>query len=126
MSYLWQVAQHGFAPAVKTQDMLWESYQKTGIGLGVGISAMPSVHVSTAFLLMLVGWKAGRVPGFFLTVFFSIIMAGSVHLAWHYAVDGYAGCVVTSLIWWLLPFLLGRERHVTVPLVDQGVVKQAS
>lgn len=126
MSYLWRVAQHGFAPAVSTQDMLWESYQKTGIGLGVGISAMPSVHVSTAFLLMLVGWKAGRMPGILLTVFFLFIMIGSVHLAWHYAIDGYAGCIVTGLLWWLLPFFLGRESHLPVPLVDQGVREQAS
>ncbi len=126
MSYLWQVAQHGFAPAVKTQDMLWESYQKTGIGLGVGISAMPSVHVAVAFLLMIMGWKTGRAPGILLTVFFLVILSGSVHLAWHYAVDGIAGCVVTALIWWLLPFFLGREGHVPVTLVDQSVREQAS
>jgi hypothetical protein len=106
--------------------MLWDSYKKTGIGFGVGISAMPSVHVAIAFLLMITGWKTGRLPGILLTIFFLFIAAGSIHLAWHYAVDGIAGCVVTALLWWLLPFFLGRERHVAVALVDQGVGEQAS
>lgn len=123
MSYLWRVAQHGYLPAISTQDMLWESYQKTGIGFGVGISAMPSVHVSTAFLLMLLGWKAGRVPGLLLTVFFALIMTGSVHLGWHYAIDGYAGCLVAGGIWAALPFFLGRDGHVAVALFDDGVVE---
>jgi hypothetical protein len=26
---------------------------------------------------------------------------GSVHLAWHYAVDGYAGAAMVGAIWWL-------------------------
>ena len=73
-----------------------------------------------------IGWKAGRAPGVLLTVFFLVILTGSVHLAWHYAVDGIAGCVVTALIWWLLPFFLDREGHVPVTLVDQSVREQAS
>jgi hypothetical protein len=120
MSYLWQVAQHGYAPAISTQDMLWRSYKETGIGFGVGISAMPSVHVSSAFLFMLIGWKAGRAPGILLTAFFAFILLGSVHLAWHYAIDGYAGCLVAAALWRLLPLLL--RRLGAVARVDQRVV----
>jgi hypothetical protein len=119
MSYLWQVAQHGYAPAISTQDMLWRSYKETGIGIGVGISAMPSVHVSSAFLFMLIGWKAGRLPGILLTAFFLFILLGSVHLAWHYAIDGYAGCLVAAALWWSLPFLLRRLNPVA--LVNQRI-----
>jgi hypothetical protein len=122
MDYLRDAARHHFVPAIWTQDMLWESYKKTGIGIGVGISAMPSVHVSSAFLFMMVGWKAGRMPGILLTAFFFLILTGSIHLAWHYAIDGYAGCAVAAILWAVLPCLL--HRFFAVPLVDQRIGEQ--
>jgi PAP2 superfamily len=70
--------------------------------LGAGISAMPSLHVAVAFLCFLVAWEYGRhwwakLLGF---VFFAFIMVGSVHLGWHYAVDGIMSIAVTGLLWW--------------------------
>jgi PAP2 superfamily len=69
---------------------------------GAGISAMPSLHVAIAFLCFLVAWEYGRhwwakLLGF---LFFAVIAVGSVHLGWHYAVDGIMSVVVTGLIWW--------------------------
>ncbi|AZI35430.1 hypothetical protein NT2_09_00850 [Caenibius tardaugens NBRC 16725] len=32
-------------------------------------------------------------------LFFAIILIGSVHLAYHYAVDGYAAIIATAIIW---------------------------
>ncbi|MCK2183891.1 phosphatase PAP2 family protein [Halomonas getboli] len=100
MAYLERVdAQHTLW-ALSTQAKLWEDYARQGLDVGSGISAMPSMHVSVAWLMLLYAWRSGwwlRVP---VLLFVGCIGIGSVHLAWHYAVDGYLSIVTTSLIWW--------------------------
>ena len=67
--------------------------------LGKGISAMPSMHVATSVLFALVAWQTHRKLGIVLTVHAAAVMIGSVHLAWHYALDGYIGALLTYGIW---------------------------
>jgi membrane-associated phospholipid phosphatase len=43
-----------------------------------------------------------------LAVFAAIIAVGSVLLAWHYAVDGYAGAAIALACWWLAGRLARR------------------
>jgi hypothetical protein len=86
--------------AVKAMNFLLDSVGKERFG--AGISAMPSIHVAIAFLCFLVAWEYGRhwwakLLGF---LFFAIILVGSVHLGWHYAVDGIMSIAVTGLVWW--------------------------
>jgi PAP2 superfamily len=90
---------------------------------GSGISAMPSLHVAIAFLCFLVAWEYGRhwwakLIGF---LFFVTIAVGSVHLGWHYAVDGIVSIVVTGLIWWgtgrFVRWLEAREAVQAGPAV---------
>jgi membrane-associated phospholipid phosphatase len=64
-----------------------------------GISAMPSMHVAMAVLFALVGWKTNRGLGALLTIYAILIQIGSVHLGWHYAVDGYASAAAVSSLW---------------------------
>ncbi len=92
--------------AVATQDMLWNVYQDGGLSFGSGIAAMPSLHVSIAFLQMLLGYKINRALGHALAGFFTLILIGSVHRGWHYAVDGYLAIAVSAFIWW------GTGRYV--------------
>ncbi len=68
-------------------------------GLGRGISAMPSMHVAMSFLFFLAVRRISRLAGAIAALFVAIIMIGSVHLAYHYAVDGYVAAVVTAAIW---------------------------
>ncbi|MFC4293531.1 phosphatase PAP2 family protein [Novosphingobium tardum] len=70
--------------------------------IGSGISAMPSLHVGIAFLLFLMcrsrfGMRWPRHVAF---VYFVLIWFASVHLGWHYAVDGLASVFGVSAIWW--------------------------
>ncbi|MGI9373834.1 MAG: phosphatase PAP2 family protein [Hyphomicrobiales bacterium] len=100
MTYLHN-ADKTFLPlwALDVQEMLWQGYVgKTGAG--AGISAMPSMHNASALLFALAGWKLNRVVGWLASIFAAIVLIGSVHLGWHYAVDGYVGFAVTLIIWW--------------------------
>lgn len=86
--------------ALTSQEYLWNEYiTKAHNGIGAGISAMPSVHVSTAFLFMLVGWRSNKFWKIVSAAFFAFIMIGSVHLAWHYAIDGYVAIILTWILW---------------------------
>ena len=60
---------------------------------------MPSLHVATPVLFALLGWRTHRWLGVAFTIYAAIVLVGSVHLGWHYAVDGYASIIAVPLIW---------------------------
>jgi hypothetical protein len=99
MEYLNNVQESYPIWALDTQEMLWKTYKNNEVDLGSGISAMPSMHVSTSVLFALVGWRTHRLLGIVFSIFAAIIMLGSIHLGWHYAIDGYAAIFCTFLIW---------------------------
>ncbi|MGE0821073.1 MAG: phosphatase PAP2 family protein [Candidatus Binatia bacterium] len=106
MTYLQETNEIYPVWALKTQEMLWQSYTEKKLIMGSGISAMPSMHVTIAFLMVLVAWHWGGTYAFFLTSYFIIILVGSVHLAWHYAVDAYVAIPLTYGIWRLSGFVV--------------------
>jgi hypothetical protein len=98
--------------ALRVQRTLWENYA-TGRNMPfVGISAMPSVHVAVAVLFALIGWRTSKWLGWFFTAYAFVVLIGSVHLGWHYAVDGYASILGALAIWAGVGLLLRRNGRV--------------
>jgi len=94
--------------ALNTQDMLWADYLKNDTGIGSGISAMPSMHVAIAALLYFSGREINRYIGYGMLIFLILIQIGSVHLGWHYALDGYISIVLVWALWKFCGWLAGR------------------
>jgi hypothetical protein len=84
---------------LKTQQMLWDGY--TGKGPAFGISAFPSMHNASATLFALAFWRVSRPVGLFFAAYAGVVLLGSVHTGWHYAVDGYAGIALAAACWWV-------------------------
>ena len=85
--------------ALKAMARLEAEYQANSLELGAGISAMPSLHVSITMLGVLVARHYGRFWRLSAQVYLSAILVGSVHLGWHYLVDGIVSIAGTILIW---------------------------
>lgn len=109
MSYLKSVSPEDPIPAIQTQAMLWEKYTKDIIDFGSGISAMPSLHVVAAFLFMMVGLHSHTIWKIAGVLFYISIVVGSIHLGWHYAVDGYIATLTTYLFWRFSGWFLRRH-----------------
>lgn len=110
MAYLNETAKLFPIWAIDTQNELWRSYLAGG-GLIAGISAMPSMHVASSVLMMLVSFAAGkRRLGWFFVAFTTVIFLGSIHLAWHYAIDGYAGAAMALAGWYAAGRLVRWDR----------------
>ncbi|WP_171210139.1 MULTISPECIES: phosphatase PAP2 family protein [unclassified Ruegeria] len=92
--------------SLSVQNMLLEGYHNAGPARG--ISAMPSMHVASSVLLAFYGFSYARWAGWALTGFAFTILLGSVHLGWHYAIDGYASGLLMVFFWWLAKKLTAR------------------
>ncbi len=101
-------------PALATQDMLWKDFVTNGDILGGGISAFPSMHVAMAVAMALLASRLNRYLAIAAWAFALIIQIGSVHLAWHYAVDGYASAILTVAVWKLCGWLIRRSDSSTL------------
>ena len=82
-----------------TQQMLWDGY--TGKIPAMGIAAFPSMHNASAVLFALAFRQVSKGLGWLFMGYAAVILLGSVHLGWHYAIDGYAGIAIAALSWWL-------------------------
>jgi hypothetical protein len=85
--------------SVSNQGLLLNLFMSDRLAVGGGISAMPSVHNGLALLFALAAFRLNRLAGWVLAAYAFFIWLGSIHLGWHYALDGIAGAALTYGIW---------------------------
>ncbi len=93
------------------QEYLWAAYRDGTTSKGSDISAMPSLHVAMAVLMALGTWRINRWIGAGMWAYALMIQIGSVHLAWHYAIDGFLAAVLTVGIWRLTGWWVERRTE---------------
>lgn len=83
------------------RDFLWQAYLRGNTGLTTGITAFPSIHVSSAVLMALAASSWNRWAG--AVCWFSALatMFGAVALGWHYAVGTYSAAIGMMFLWWV-------------------------
>ncbi|MHC4269362.1 MAG: phosphatase PAP2 family protein [Planctomycetota bacterium] len=96
--------------AIKNQATLLGYFTDNSIGIGSGITAMPSMHVSFAMLLFLSARELNKKAGYLTLIYLFFIQVGSVHLGWHYAVDGYISMILTWILWRLSGWIVNRYQ----------------
>jgi hypothetical protein len=85
--------------SLSAQAMLINLHEGEKLVIGGGISAMPSVHNALAALFALAAFQLNRTAGIVVTAYAAFIWVGSIHLGWHYALDGLVAVPVTYGIW---------------------------
>jgi len=93
--------------ALMLQDMLWQSHANRDFSLAMGISAAPSMHIASSWIIARLCWTMGRRGAIFGSIFFAVIFLGSIHLGWHYALDGYIAVACAWVLWRVTGWLLG-------------------
>ncbi len=125
LDYLRGTSEMATTKAVAIQQKLWQSYAEHGAGVRYGISAMPSMHVAVAFLNTLLGFGVSRRLGLALGVFTIVTLIGSVHLGWHYAIDGYAGMLGAYVIWRAVGWFLARPAVTRLLWAEQDLQRDS-
>src|SRR3546814_19240972 len=69
---------------------------------------MPSVHNGLAALFAIAAFRLWRPLGWVVAAYAALIWVGSIHLGWHYAIDGMVSIAMTFAIW-----------HVTGRIADR-------
>lgn len=118
MAYLNAANEQVPVMTLKVQGMLLDWFHADANGLGSGITAMPSMHVAVAFLFWLTTRHAAPRLARWFGLFFGLIWLGSVHLAYHYAVDGLVSVISVAALW--------RLSAVVIAWWDGWLARQAT
>jgi membrane-associated phospholipid phosphatase len=102
MQRLSEISESGkgdYLNALYNQAGLWEGKRAATWGAFAGISAMPSIHLAMATLFAFLAFEVRKWLGWVFVGYTALILIGSIILGWHYAIDGYSGIILASIIW---------------------------
>lgn len=102
-------------PLSQIPQALWLAYTDKLPGMGTGISAFPSLHLAITTLIVLAAFRLRAWLGWVMAAYLCVIMAGSVHLGWHYAIDGYFAIAATFVLWKVVGLCLGSPVPASCP-----------
>jgi hypothetical protein len=108
----------GKMSAALFQEYLLNTKLNDVANFGSGISAMPSMHVVMAFLWAFAAWHINRILGVVVTAYAILIWLISVHLGWHYFVDGLVGLFAIGAVWAILGRIFGLYSTQNPPISD--------
>ena len=98
--------------------LMWHHIGFDRGGIAIGISAWPSIHITTATWVVLAAWalKSRLLP--LAVIWWTVMLVGSVYLGWHYLLDGIAGVAIAYLCWAVQgrPFALPVRRFALAPM----------
>lgn len=110
---------------LRVQESLWRGYAEAD-ATRYGISAFPSLHLAMAATCACLGFALSRALGWVLAAFTLAILIATVHLGWHYAVDGFAGIALAVAFWRIAEatsrWWLARTAARAVPKLGDGAV----
>jgi hypothetical protein len=123
MELLYQYSDLTEVKALGVQELLREGYTNPDVD-PLGISAFPSVHVELAATFAFLGFAASRAIGWTLVLYTAATLIGSVHLGWHYAIDGIAGIALAIVVWRLSSRVTSWWLSRTEPEQTEAATKQ--
>jgi hypothetical protein len=109
-AYLADVNERFMLGSTLAKEFLWSAHIGAVDEPG-GISAMPSMHNAQAVLFVLAAYRVNRRFGHAMSVYAILIFIGSIHLAWHYAVDGIVGGTAAVVVWHLSRLLVSSRAE---------------
>ena len=88
-----------FLAAYDWQGVLWKHHVERDYAFAMGVSAMPSMHNAITILYAFALRRARPAYRLLAWAFVALIFVGSIHLGWHYALDGLLAWVMMWGIW---------------------------
>jgi hypothetical protein len=101
--------------AAAYQSYLWNLHQSDLPGIGGGISAFPSVHVALVAMNAFFVIERSRLLGLIAFGYVAVVLASSVYLGWHYAIDGYASLAVVAAGHFAFRRLMSDRKRSATP-----------
>lgn len=92
------------------QEKLMDWHNSQRILTSNAISAMPSLHIAIAWLVVLYAGQINRWLCVLATVYLVCVTVTCVYFGFHYAIDGYASIILVSLLWLVVGKCLDRAN----------------